>query len=91
MIADALVREIREMLARGELSQRQIARRVGVSRGTVHAMARGKRPDRPAPRRSNGRTFTPPRGRFRRCPTCGGMVQMPCLACYLRSTRPGPV
>ena len=45
MIAHAMVGEIRRLLDEGLMSQRKIARRLGVSRGTVHAIARGKRPD----------------------------------------------
>lgn len=86
MIAPAVVREIRDLLAGGGLSQRKIAQRVGVSRGTVNAIARGKRPDY-LPRRQPADGLIPPSGPPRRCPGCGGMVQMPCLVCHLRAIK----
>ena len=45
MIAQVVVNEIRCLLDEGTLSQRKIARQIGVSRGTVNAIAQGKRPD----------------------------------------------
>jgi len=81
MIAAAVTEEIRDLLAAGQLSQRKIASRVGVSRGTVNAIALGKRPDYTVRSRRQGGGFVPPSGRPRRCASCGGMVQMPCLLC----------
>jgi hypothetical protein len=89
MIASDLVREIREMLAAGGLSQRAIAERTGVSRGTVSAIAQGKRPDYQPRNHSTEFGFIPPVGRPARCPGCGGLVLMPCLACYLRRWKIG--
>ena len=45
MIAEAVVEKVRHLLADGALSQRKIARRLGVSRGTVNAISQGRRPD----------------------------------------------
>ena len=45
MIAPGIVAEIRRLLAEEKLSQRKIGRLVGVSRGTVAAIASGTRPD----------------------------------------------
>lgn len=87
MIAAAVVDQIRGLLAEGGLSQRRIAQRVGVSRGTVNAVARGRRPDYEIGRRPPGADFTPPSGPPKRCPGCGGMVQMPCLLCHVRAIR----
>jgi transcriptional regulator with XRE-family HTH domain len=84
MIASPLVDEIKRLLSVGELSQREIALRTGVSRGTVGAVARGKRPDYEAARRKRANSFTAPAGPPVRCPGCGGMAQMPCLACHVR-------
>ena len=84
MIGRSIVLEIRHLLAEGTISQRKIARRLGVSRGTVNAIALGRR------RESAGRAddveegFLAPAGPPRRCPGCGGMVRMPCLLCRLR-------
>jgi hypothetical protein len=84
MIGETVVAEICHLLEEGRLSQRSIARRAGVSRGTVNAIALGKRPD-PTLRRRPESDFVPPSGSLRRCPSCGGLVQMPCLLCYVRS------
>ncbi len=59
MITATVVDEIRRMLREGRLSQRKIAVRIGVSRGTVNAIALGKRAlpsGRPAARR--GRLYS---------------------------------
>ncbi len=87
MIETTVVNEVCRMLREGRLSQRQIARRIGVSRGTVNAIALGRRRERSAWIRRRDDDFTPPTGRYMRCPGCGGLAQMPCLACYVRTTR----
>ena len=84
MIATTLIDEIRRMLHEGCLSQRKIAVRLSVSRGTVNAVARGKRPDYSARRQREDDGFIPPMGMPVRCSGCGGLVQMPCLLCYIR-------
>ncbi len=68
-------------------SQRQIALRIGVSRGTVNAIALGRRRDYSAHDRQRDDGFIPPTGKPMRCPGCGGLAQMPCLLCYLRAKR----
>jgi hypothetical protein len=84
MIAPHLVEQVQQLLGRGKLSHRKIARITGVSRGTIAAIASGKRCIRP-------RTIVywedepvvpdvPPQ----RCPDCGGMVFMPCRVCRTR-------
>ncbi|MBN2475836.1 MAG: helix-turn-helix domain-containing protein [Pirellulales bacterium] len=96
MIAPEIVDEIRRLLAEGRLSQRKIARRTGVSRNTVGAIATGRRRDRK--RRHPGRLEAddaPPAGPPQRCPGCGGMVWMPCRLCRTRARmsprQPTPV
>ncbi len=86
MIAETVVREIRNLLTAGEHSQRRIAQRLGVSRGTVNAIARGTRPDR-SPDRPDDDGLTAHVGPPSRCPGCGGMVQMPCLLCRVRAIK----
>ena len=83
MIAASKVEEIRQLLREGGVSQRGIARRLGVSRGTVNAIALGRRPGYERRRRGHG--IIPPSGPFVRCSTCGALAQMPCLACQLRA------
>ena len=86
MISFGVVDQIKRLLAEGKLSQRKIARQLGVSRGTVHAIARGKRPDYQS-RREDKDDWAAPSGPPARCPTCGGMVQMPCLACRVWAVK----
>jgi transcriptional regulator with XRE-family HTH domain len=83
MLKESVVQEIMRLLAEGRLSQRKIARVVGVSRGTVCAIARGKRLDRKA-RRNEKEAEERPLGPPERCPGCGGLVHLPCRACRLR-------
>ncbi len=85
MLSTATYRHIQELLARGGLSQRAIARQLGVSRNTVGGIARGERPDYDAMRRVRERREVPsPGGSRRRCPTCGALVRPPCVACRVR-------
>jgi hypothetical protein len=87
MIATQMVDEVRRLLREGGLSQRRIAVKLGISRGTVNAIALGRRPDYPSHGRTDEPGFTPPMGLPVRCPTCGGKVQMPCLLCYVRRIK----
>jgi hypothetical protein len=84
MLAQAVVEQISQLLQEGRTSQRKIARRLGVSRGTVSAIAHGERPDYLSVRGGEGDDFFTPLGPPRRCPGCGGMVYMPCLLCHIR-------
>ena len=83
MIAPGVVEEVRRLLAEDKLSQRKIAQRVGICRGTVLKIAAGKRPDyhllRP-PGDESQQACGPPS----RCPDCGGMVYPPCRLCRAR-------
>jgi hypothetical protein len=85
MIASTVVKEIRRMLGEGRLSQRKIASKIGVSRGTVNAIAQGKHLVVLRQQQEGEGGFIPPTGMPTRCPECGGLVQMPCLLCYIRS------
>jgi hypothetical protein len=76
------VQEVQRLLAKKCHSQRQIAQLTGVSRGTVHAIASGKRGmhgrepaaqaelDEPTPVRCRG---------------CGARVYLPCVLCQARA------
>jgi len=82
MIAEAKIREAELMLARGKMSQREIAKRTGLSRGTISSIAGGTRKiqvktvDLNMPQEPEG----PPV----RCSGCGAMAQMPCVLCHLK-------
>ena len=84
MLPLVVVEEIRRLLDEAELSQRKIADKLGVSRGTVGAISNGQRgiygrePDPHEP--DLCRLDLPPE----RCPGCGGMVYVPCLLCRTR-------
>ena len=87
MLDPVLVDTIRRMLAEAKWSMRKIARMTGVSRGTVRAIAHGKRRDRPRRPGENGDLLVQPTGPLRRCPGCGGLVQMPCRLCRVRAWK----
>lgn len=88
MLALSVVEEVDRLLKEGELSQRQIAERLNVSRGSVSAIASGKRG-------LHGRTPDDELGEHapalpaERCPMCGFLVHKPCLVCRTREYRHG--
>ena len=86
MISQLAVEQIQRLLAERRLSQRKIARTVGVSRGTVGSIAKGHRP---RIHRSEDALGDPcrPLGPPRRCRGCGGLVFMPCLLCRVRELK----
>lgn len=84
MLDPALVQLAWQFLAEG-LSQRAVARRLGISRGTVWRMATGRRREPGADRKAELLLS----GCTTRCPGCGRKMRIPigsekCLAC-LRS------
>lgn len=87
MLALSIVEEIARLLDEGDLSQRKIAARLGVSRGTVGAIASGRRglygkepqDDDPEPVVCASPS--------QRCGRCGYLVSMPCLVCRTRQYR----
>src|SRR4051812_23660736 len=83
MLPTALIHEIDRLLKEGELSRRKIALRLGVSRGTVAAIASGRRGvygKDPVGRHSAPLRKSPPT----RCPQCGYRVYLPCRICRMR-------
>ena len=85
MIAPCVVHEIRRLLDEGKLSQRKIARTLRVSRGTVGAIASGKRLDYEALWAARNNGVNANAGPPARCPDCGGMVYLPCRLCRTRA------
>ncbi len=86
MLAETIVDRVCQLLAAGQMSQRKIARAMGISRGTVGSLAKGHRPH---PRRTawmDDDLFRP-QGPPTRCRSCGGMVFLPCLLCRMRKSR----
>lgn len=91
MIAFDVIREVKRLLAERELSQRAIALRTGISRGTVHNVATGKRPDYEARAEALAAANPPPPDELAvRCAGCGGLVHLPCRACATRNAKPLP-
>ena len=84
MLEHHLVLQIILLLNEKKYSQREIAKMMGISRGTVNAIARGRRKLLPRKTELKEKKTPLPRGEPRRCPHCGAMVRMPCLACTLR-------
>lgn len=78
-----MVDEVKRLLAEGQLSQRKIAKLTGVSRGSVGAIASGRRADHPR-RPALGEDDDYPSGPPERCPECGAIVYPPCRLCALR-------
>jgi len=90
MLDPVCVDSIRRLLAEGKASMRKIARMTGVSRGTVLAIAHGKRRDRVRRSPEDGDLAMRPSGPLRRCPGCGGLVRMPCRLCRVRAWKSSP-
>jgi predicted DNA-binding protein (UPF0251 family) len=78
--------EIQRLILAGELSQREIAAHLGVSRGTVGAIASGRRS---LAGREPRRTYSPltPTMPPVRCRRCGYRVYSPCMICRVREHR----
>jgi transcriptional regulator with XRE-family HTH domain len=81
-IAEKEVDEVRS-LSREGLSQREIARRVRMSRGSVNAILTGKR----VIKKPKAEGFRPPSGDIVRCLICGAKSPAPCMACAIREDR----
>lgn len=82
MIEPSKVAVIERLLVDPALSQRQIAKMVGVSRATVAGIANGTRPDYAS--RTARNFLEEPSGPLVRCPGCGGRVYSPCHLCRIR-------
>jgi hypothetical protein len=84
MLPTAVVYEIDRLLRDGDLSHRKIAVRLGVSRGTVSAIAAGRRGLYGKDPRASGRHSIAPTSPPARCRRCGYRVYLPCLICQAR-------
>ena len=88
MLSNEVVRQVQECLDTTTLSHRAIARRVGVSRGTVQAIESGKRRIRDESPPKPEETAVVFSGPAVRCPGCGRKVHLPCMACRVASMPP---
>jgi len=85
MLKPETIAGIKRLLAEDQLSQRRIAKLLGVSRGSVCNVENGNWDCRRllrAERAANNRTK--PAGPIERCPDCGAMAATPCRACQIR-------
>jgi hypothetical protein len=87
MHSKTLIDEVDRLLREGELSQRKIAERLGVSRGTVGAIASGQRGLFGREPGDGVGTVLMPAGPAERCAGCGYRVYLPCLVCRTRAHR----
>ncbi len=85
MIAPQTVADIRRLLDGNRYSQREIARLTGACRGSIGAIASGRRPDYESQPEPADDGPEEPSGPPARCPGCGGKVYMPCVLCHVRS------
>ena len=86
MLPTATIQEIDRLLKEGALSRRKIATRLGVSRGTISAIANGRRGlygKEPLAIQSPLVPSSPPA----RCPRCGYRVYLPCQICSVREHK----
>ncbi|QDT75425.1 hypothetical protein [Lacipirellula limnantheis] len=87
MLSASLIMEIRRELDRGDLSHREISKRLGISRGIIAAMAKGERGDHGRVWAGEGVRSIPrrPLASPVRCKECGGLVYPPCRLCQARA------
>jgi len=88
MISPEREQYIRQLLIAG-VSQREVARKAAVSRGTVQAIAAGRRRARKSVRLVDGRHAYEPEApeRWSWCKVCRRVVRQPCLKCFLLAIR----
>lgn len=84
MIHPERVQMVRQLLQEKKYSQRAISRIAGVSRGSVGAIAAGRRPEYAPPGPNADDDSWKPTGPILRCPRCGGRVFAPCRLCHVR-------
>ncbi|HEY2881081.1 MAG TPA: hypothetical protein VGJ15_01580 [Pirellulales bacterium] len=86
MLSPEKVELVRQLLARGNMSQREMARFLNINRGTIRSIASGKRfnyQERQSADEETTNYMVP----AVRCPGCGGMVYTPCRVCRLRARQ----
>ena len=87
MLKPQMILKILFLLKERKFSQRKIAKMLGVSRGTVSAIALGKRKLSSSLTAQEDTSVIPPKGPPLRCGGCGAKTKMPCLACQLRKRK----
>lgn len=86
MLPQEKIDEVRQLLETGRYSERTVSRLTGVSRSVIKRVATGERREKiqRAPEAWEEDRFGRP---FQRCSSCGGLVQLPCLACAVRNWK----
>lgn len=85
LISNAVIAQVRELIVEGKLSQREICKRLNVSRGTVTAVSMNRLQERePSDDEEESE-----RGSIERCKGCRGLVEMPCRLCRVRVLKYG--
>jgi hypothetical protein len=87
MLSVTQVLEIRRLLDEDELSHREIAEKVQVSRWSVSAIANGRRGLHGREQSTKIATREPTQTMPKRCPGCGGLVVQPCRLCRVRASQ----
>jgi transcriptional regulator with XRE-family HTH domain len=82
MLPLKVVQEVKRLLDEKHNSQRKIAKLLGISRGTVHAIASGKRGIHGREQDDNEELD---QASTVRCPGCGARVYLPCVLCKARA------
>jgi transposase-like protein len=85
MLSKKMVDEIVRLLFEENVPQRAVARQLGVSRGTVHAIAHGRRTRRFAAEKAEEDPTPDVLALPERCLRCGYRVYLPCQVCRTRS------
>ncbi len=76
--------KVKRLLSKTTLSQRSIARVVGLTRYKVGRIARG---EYDSENESESISVVTEKGSYRQCPICRAKVLMPCLACRVREIK----
>lgn len=88
MIKKTQIDEILRLLNEGKISQRKIALRIGVSRTAVKAVfLKTVHKSSVCEEKRKRDMIIHPSGKPIRCPHCGSLVKMPCLACQLKEIK----
>jgi len=91
LLDPALVADVHRLHATGQYTQRAIARKTGVSRGSVATIVSGRRPDYQALRAAKQAADAeqPPslNGPRSHCDECGCTVTQPCVACRAKAAQ----
>ena len=83
MLDVSVIDEVARLIREGRLSQRRIAKKLGISRGIVGAVANGTRSlFGMHANKENAESVEQTTSRLpERCPGCGGRVLLPCVYC----------